>query len=386
MNIPRAVTTLLRRPVALVVLAVAAAYAINFFYAVWLVSVAVERSIQLGSLAALVLMAPVTLLAFPLGWLSDLIGRRAVLLGAIVCNIVVAASPVLSEHMSAGWLLVALFLTGVSNAAWSAVGVANAIDSVNNYNLTSAHRRIVGLGFGIDGGKLAGAGLLIWLEAGDVLLVRIFTMGLLLLMLFGAAAKIATRTMPVLASAAPRRQYVWLLMFAFAGVLAIQELSGTQQAGMVAIAGMISGYGTATSNFAWVLGALLGNGLLLLKAPITIRYISISFLVYAAGFALLAASDTWAVVGIFLNGVGAALLWQTIRATVIRDFPAQYRGRFSGTLTAVENAAMAIDVALILNVGTFGGYGLAFLGATALTLVAITPITIILRQLPSRTS
>lgn len=356
----------------------------TFFYAVWLVSVAVERSIQLGSLAALVLMVPVTLLAFPLGWLSDLIGRRAVLVGAIACNIVVVVSPVLSGHMSTGWLLVALFLTGVSNAAWSAVGVANAIDSVNDRSRLAAHPQIVVLGFGIDGGKLAGAGVLVLAETANSLPVRAIAMVLLLAMVIGAAVRVVPSTRRVLATTTRSGKYVWWLMCAFAGALAVQELSGTQQAGMVAIAGIVSSHGAAASNFAWVLGALLGNGLLWIKAPLSTRYVPASFVVYGVGFALLAGGGVLAVMGIFLNGLGAALLWQTVRATVIRDFPERYRGRFSGMLTAVENAAMAIGVALILNVAVVDGYTVTFMGAAALTLIAIIPVVLVLRILPSQ--
>lgn len=128
----------------------------------------------------------------------------------------------------------------------------------------------------------------------------------------------------------------------------------------------------------------MDSPLLWIKAPLSTRYVPASFVVYGVGFALLAAGGGLAVMGIFLNGLGAALLWQTVRATVIRDFPEQYRGRFSGMLTAVESVATAIGVALILNVAVISGYTVTFIGAAALTLMAIVPMVVVLRILPSQ--
>ena len=379
MGLRRAIGILLSRKSSLVVLAVAAAYSMNFFYAVWLVSVAVDRSVELGSLAAMVLMLPMTLLAFPLGWLSDLVGRRGVLLGAVACNVVVVASPTLSRGMLTSWLIAALLLTGVSNAAWSAVGVASVIDSVNERSQLIAHRRIVVLGFGIDGGKLAAAGVLILAEPGHLMLVRIITTLLSLVMVSGAAIKAGGSARAVPAQTTLHRKSVWLLMFIFAGALAVQELSGTQQAGMVAIAGVVSSQGAAMANFTWVLGALLGNGMLLLIAPLNTRYLLVSFVVYGAGFMFLATGGASAIAGIFLNGVGAALLWQTVRATVIRDFPERYRGRFTGIVGAIENVAMALGTVLILHGAAIWGYRLVFAGSTVLVLFTIIPVVLTMR-------
>ena len=372
----------LRQPSTFVLLGVGASYSLNYFYAIWLVSIAIGRSIQLGSLAAIVLMLPMVLLAFPIGWLSDLIGRRAVLLGAVVCNVLVVMSPVLSRQMSAGWLLVALFVIGASNATWGSAGVAGVIDSVNERSSLSAHRHIVMMGYWIDMGKLAAAGVLVLAEIGNVIVVRIIT-ALLLLMMLNGATRVGMATKRKAREVVTPNRSLWLLMFVFALALCLQELSGTQQAGMVAIGGIVSGHGTAVANLVWVVGALVGNAVLWIKAPLTARYIPGSFVVYAVGFGLLAVGGFWAILGTCLNGMSSALLWQSMRATVIRDFPEKYRGRFAGIVGAIENVAMALGTAIILHGAVIWGYGLVFVGSAALALVAIIPIAFTLRALAS---
>ena len=378
----RSVGAWLLRPSTFVLLGVAASYSINYFYAIWLVSIAIDRSVQLGSLAVITLMLPMVLLTFLIGWLSDVIGRRTVLLGAIVGNVLVAVSPVLSKNMSAGWLLTALFVTGVSYAAWGSAGVAGVIDTVNERSRLSAHRHVVIMGCWIDIGKLGAAGVLVLAEVGSTTAIRVITAVLLLVMLNGAM-RVAMTTERTVKKVVTSNRHLWLLMFAFALALCLQELSGTQQAGMVTIGGIVSGHGTAAANLVWVVGALAGNCILWIKAPLTARYIPGSFVMYALGFGLLAAGGSWAVLGTCLNGMSSAVLWQSMRATVIRDFPEKYRGRFTGIVGAIENVAMALGTVLILHGAAIWGYRPVFVGSTILVLVTIIPVALTMRALAS---
>ncbi len=360
---------------------VGASYVINTFYAVWLVSTALSYSPGAGSLAMVLVMLPSVLLVSPAGWLSDVLGRKPVLLGVSVCNLLVLLAPIGASSVSLPWLFASLVLISVSTGVWTAVGAAQVIDSLDEHDELSMQKHGISLGYVIDSGKLAAVGLLALAAMRAMILVDVIVVFLLLLMAFGATAHIVSGSKSEAAGEAVGSVAIWPLILIFSVAIALHGGSGTQQAGMVSIAGVVSHWGTVWSNFAWTFGALVGSTVLWISLPMRDRRLILAFGVCGVGFLLLAMGGSWAILGIFINGVSAAMFWQALRITVIRKLPAKYRGRFSGVVVSSNNATMIIGVVAILHFGVLVGYGIVFLGSTTVTLIAIVPLMIGLRRL-----
>lgn len=362
-------------------LGVGASYVVNTFYAVWLVSIALHHSPQAGSLAMVLVMLPSVLLVSPAGWLSDIWGRQPVLMGVSVLNLLVLLLPIGYGHVDLLWLYASLVLISISSGVWTSVGAAQVIDSLDAHSELSMQKHGIVLGYVIDGGKLASVGLMGLTVIRATLVVDALIGFLVLLMLLGATAHLANAISLEATPGTASPAAIWPIILLFAIAISLQGGSGTQQAGMVSIAGTISHWGVVWSNFAWTLGTLVGSTLLWISLPMTTRRLHLSFLIYGLGFLLLAHGNAWAIPGIFINGVASAMLWQSLRITVVRKLPTKLRGRFVGVVVSSNNATMIIGVVLILHFGIMFGYGIVFMGSAIVTLIAILPLMIGLHKL-----
>lgn len=352
-------------------------YLFSTCYSLLIVNHAVGISPTVGT-AAVVAGQIANVVSPPLtGWLSDILGRRSVLISTIAVMAIVVALP--TSHTSSALVLMAgNGLVGLASGVWASAGTAALLDIADRHSRHAAERIAVLVGWSIDLGKLMGSlaiAAFAWGRgfAGDLIIaVAVCTTS--------AGALVSPRrrrpTDPTPAAkpqaTTPANVPWWkrkesLILYGFIPT----GIAGSQQTTLTVLASHAENFGLAASGVGWALGALLGTAVLLSIRPLRPAHLAVAPAFYSIGMVSVGVGGVLALIGIALIGGASAGMWQSYRGLVLARIDPAIRGRYGGTVVMANFLAGTFGASFLLLTIPHLGRSHVFWGMAGIALIAI---------------